>query len=366
MNKNEQVKSQKNTYFLKKQIAKGACGTVYLSEDANGRKYIIKQVVGAVMGMKNIVEREAAILYKIKGICKEYLVCIEDYFEAPPMFWGQKSIYIVLEYVKNAVDLGEMLQRQDNISLLTLYDISLKLLEGLYLLHTHGIVHRDIKPENIIYSDSSVRYIDYGFSCSTDPKNAEEVKCMRNITGTPDFLAPEIAKYSNEKIINKMPIKKLVEMNLKIDVYALGCVFFEMFLDFEQEPIRSRSGKSLHGEYESGEYEYESPISGESKGSRHADISRHDYIIKKLENIKETSDAKYDVFMTDVIEKMTEKDWKKRADVKSILEYMKDNRERYIRLLPKEERQNDVINTSKNGMARAVSKSPSISCERKR
>jgi len=80
-----------------------------------------------------------------------------------------------------------------------------------------NIVHRDIKPENILLRDindlSSLVLVDFGLSCTRDSETYFKV------CGTPGYIAPEI--------LNKMfylPFEK-------IDVFSLGCIFYELLTE---------------------------------------------------------------------------------------------------------------------------------------
>lgn len=62
------------------------------------------------------------------------------------------------------------------------------LLEVICTLHKLNIVHRDLKPENILLDDDmNIKLTDFGFSCQLEPGEK-----LREVCGTPSYLAPEI------------------------------------------------------------------------------------------------------------------------------------------------------------------------------
>lgn len=67
------------------------------------------------------------------------------------------------------------------------------MLEALDFLHRNNIVHRDLKPENFVLQSKKtpfhLRLIDFG--CADVVPDAEIVE---NICGTPNYIAPEVAK----------------------------------------------------------------------------------------------------------------------------------------------------------------------------
>ncbi|XP_008259704.1 serine/threonine-protein kinase 17A isoform X1 [Oryctolagus cuniculus] len=69
-----------------------------------------------------------------------------------------------------------------------------QILEGVHFLHTHDVVHLDLKPQNILLTSESplgdIKIVDFGLSRIV--KNSEE---LREIMGTPEYVAPEILSY---------------------------------------------------------------------------------------------------------------------------------------------------------------------------
>lgn len=66
------------------------------------------------------------------------------------------------------------------------------LLEVIRNLHKLNIVHRDLKPENILLDDDmNIKLTDFGFSCQLEPGEK-----LREVCGTPSYLAPEIIECS--------------------------------------------------------------------------------------------------------------------------------------------------------------------------
>nr|XP_060488157.1 serine/threonine-protein kinase 17A isoform X3 [Panthera onca] len=69
-----------------------------------------------------------------------------------------------------------------------------QILEGVRFLHAHNVVHLDLKPQNILLTSESplgdIKIVDFGLSRIM--KNSEE---LREIMGTPEYVAPEILSY---------------------------------------------------------------------------------------------------------------------------------------------------------------------------
>ncbi|CAH2283120.1 serine threonine- kinase 17A [Pelobates cultripes] len=69
-----------------------------------------------------------------------------------------------------------------------------QILKGVSFLHRHNLVHLDLKPQNILLTSScplgDIKIVDFGLSRIVN--NNEE---LREIMGTPEYVAPEILSY---------------------------------------------------------------------------------------------------------------------------------------------------------------------------
>jgi serine/threonine protein kinase/formylglycine-generating enzyme required for sulfatase activity len=94
--------------------------------------------------------------------------------------------------------------------------------------HVRGIVHRDLKPANLLVGEhGEVRVVDWGLF-RPDPSWDGPPALIAAIAGTPAYMAPEQARGELEHI------------DARTDVYALGCVLWEMMVGhppFSGEPI---------------------------------------------------------------------------------------------------------------------------------
>lgn len=89
------------------------------------------------------------------------------------------------------------------------WNIALKLINGLYALHSMKIVHRDIKCANVfLCKDGSVKLGDLNVS------KIAKFGLMQTQTGTPYYASPEVWQ---DKPYNE-----------KCDIWSLGCVIYEL------------------------------------------------------------------------------------------------------------------------------------------
>jgi eukaryotic-like serine/threonine-protein kinase len=124
--------------------------------------------------------------------------------------------YFVMEYVDGSTA-SEWLLRRPEGSLPSPDDV-ISLMEqaclGVEAIHASRTVHRDLKPSNIIIDrDFRVAVGDFGVACVAGPVSSTNVP-----VGTAAYMAPETA-YGDA-----------TELEFARDIYALGCVAYEMLV----------------------------------------------------------------------------------------------------------------------------------------
>ena len=101
--------------------------------------------------------------------------------------------YLVLEYVPGR-NLARA-RRDQQPDFVTAARWTAQVADGLSDIHACGLLHRDIKPENIILGDDGVvRLVDFGLAT---PFGSE---LLRDLSGTPCYMAPEQARGEWERI----------------------------------------------------------------------------------------------------------------------------------------------------------------------
>jgi eukaryotic-like serine/threonine-protein kinase len=89
--------------------------------------------------------------------------------------------------------------------------------------HGAGIIHRDLKPGNIMIGKSGVKVLDFGLARSDQN---DTVTASHMIMGTPAYMAPEQREGKTA--------------DARTDIYAFGCVLFEMLTGTRAGPKRKR------------------------------------------------------------------------------------------------------------------------------
>lgn len=86
-------------------------------------------------------------------------------------------------------------------------------------LESRDVIHRDIKPENLLLAeDGTIRLADFGLAyCRNWARSDAMTRVWASSPGTPQYMAPEafLARTPNE-------------VDHRIDLYAIGCVGYEL------------------------------------------------------------------------------------------------------------------------------------------
>nr|XP_044987108.1 phosphorylase b kinase gamma catalytic chain, liver/testis isoform isoform X2 [Jaculus jaculus] len=127
------------------------------------------------------------------------------------------------------------------------FDLSImrSLLEAVSFLHANNIVHRDLKPENILLDDNmQIRLSDFGFSCHLEPGER-----LRELCGTPGYLAPEILKCSMDETHPGY--------GKEVDLWACGVILFTLLAG--SPPFWHRRQILMLRMIMEGQYQFSSP-----------------------------------------------------------------------------------------------------------
>lgn len=92
-------------------------------------------------------------------------------------------------------------------------DLALQIAQALEHSHAAGVIHRDLKPANLLRAkDGTLKLTDFGIARDT---TATALTAAGRTVGTYSYMSPE-------QIRGKPPVDR------RTDLYALGCVMFEM------------------------------------------------------------------------------------------------------------------------------------------
>jgi serine/threonine protein kinase len=139
---------------------------------------------------------------------------------------GEESgtVYIVTRWVEGT-ELGTLIQDSGPLEPERAARIAAQIAAALDVAHDKGLIHRDVKPSNVILTREDHVYLtDFGLAKRAE--TAAGLTAVDAMLGTVDYVAPEQIEGS--------------EPDARGDVYALGCVMFEMLVG--QPPFADHKG----------------------------------------------------------------------------------------------------------------------------
>ena len=199
--------SDKRNYKIIQKLGQGSFGTAYKVLNKKDKKfYVLKEMILQNLKKEDLNEifKEASILAKLQN---DYIVRYVD------SFFENNRFNIVMEFCEG-LDLRQFINENKKknkfIAINLIYSFILDLAEGIKYLHSNNIIHRDLKPDNIFIDKSNrLKIGDFGISIKLNNTRYADTK-----TGTFIYMAPEIIK--GEKYNNK------------VDIWALGCIIYEL------------------------------------------------------------------------------------------------------------------------------------------
>ncbi|KAM9358014.1 serine/threonine-protein kinase Nek1 [Symphorus nematophorus] len=217
-------------YEKVKKIGEGSFGkAVLVKSKEDGRQYVIKEIGISGMSSKERQEsrKEVAVL---ANMSHPNIVQYKESFEEGG------CLYIVMDYCEGG-DLFKKINSQKGVlfSEEQILDWFVQICLALKHVHDRKILHRDIKSQNIFLTkDGTVQLGDFGIARVLN----STVELARTCIGTPYYLSPEICE-------NK-------PYNNKSDIWALGCVLYEMCTlkhAFEAGNMKNLVLKIIRGSY---------------------------------------------------------------------------------------------------------------------
>jgi serine/threonine-protein kinase len=204
-------------YRITRKLGQGGMGVVYQAEHILlGGQVALKFLTTDLGKDPKFIKRfrqEARAAYKLRH---PNIVEVTDLDQAE-----DGSLFIAMEYVEGPSLRAVLDQAPNGLEIPHALNLARGIAAGLAAAHAQGIVHRDIKPENILLAATRdgrelPKVLDFGIAAMT-AESATRMSITHGMMLTPNYAAPEQWE--------EMPAS---EMDGRTDLYALGCVFYEM------------------------------------------------------------------------------------------------------------------------------------------
>ena len=196
-------------YRIERELGQGGMATVYLAEDLkHSRRVAIKVLrpeLAAVIGADRFLRE----IKTIATLQHPHILGLIDSGEV------NGTAYYVMPFVEGE-SLRDRLNREKQLPIADVVRLATEVAGALDYAHRHGVIHRDIKPENILLHDGSALVADFGIALAVSSAGGGSRMTETGMSlGTPHYMSPEQGMGERE-------------ITARSDVYALGCVTYEM------------------------------------------------------------------------------------------------------------------------------------------
>jgi serine/threonine-protein kinase len=206
--RNRLEKALAHSYRIDRELGAGGMATVYLADDLKHNRQVAVKVLhpelAAAVGPARF-GREIEIAAKLTH---PHILMLIDSGEADGF------LFYVMPYVAGE-SLRDRLMRDGALPVAEAVRLLDQVASALTYAHGQGVIHRDIKPENILLAHDQAVVADFGIARAVEVAGGEKLTGTGIAIGTPAYMSPEQAFGQ-------------ADVDGRTDVYALGCVLFEM------------------------------------------------------------------------------------------------------------------------------------------
>lgn len=228
----EQFRSAISERFeIEREVGRGGAGIVYLAHDrARGERVALKTLRPELAASVGIA-RFAQEVELGQAMQHPNIVPILDSGTAAG------RLYCTMPYVEGKT-LRDRLRAEGQLSVDEAFGIARQLAAALDYAHTHPlhVVHRDLKPANVLLSGDVALLADFGIARALTTSSAGRLTESGIALGTVEYMSPE-------------QIEARKDVDRRADIYALGCVVFEMLAGeppFTGPTSQSVQARTLH------------------------------------------------------------------------------------------------------------------------
>ena len=210
-------------YRVERTLGAGGMATVFLARDLKHDRDVAIKVLHPELAVSIGAERFDREIHLVARLQHPHILMLIDSGEA------DGHLYYVMPYVRGE-SLQDRLEREGPLPLREALRITEQVASALTHAHQHGIIHRDIKPANILLAGDQAVVADFGIARALEADGDGRLTGTGLVVGTPAYMSPEQA-FGDQAVDGRT------------DVYALGCVLFEMVAG--RPPFAAESPQAL-------------------------------------------------------------------------------------------------------------------------
>ncbi|MGN6392462.1 MAG: protein kinase domain-containing protein [Gemmatimonadales bacterium] len=195
----------RDRYLIERELGRGGMALVYLARDLRHERPVALKVILPVASGDGAdrFDREIRVT---AGLQHPNILPVFDSGRTAGRPWYTMP-YVAGETLRRRLERDGMLPIAEAVRL------AREVADALAYAHALGVVHRDVKPENILLSAGHALVADFGVARVLGPRHGA-ITGEGTTVGSPAYMSPEQAAGE--------------PTDGRTDVYALGCVLFEM------------------------------------------------------------------------------------------------------------------------------------------
>jgi serine/threonine-protein kinase len=210
-------------YLLERELARGGMGTVWLAREQHPNRMVAIKVLHPHLTANLTRKRFLREIDHTSKLTHPHIVPVFAAGEAGDL------LFYVMPYVRGE-SLAGRLVRERPLPIDQALRIAREVASALAYAHEQGVLHRDIKPGNILLHDEHAFVTDFGVSRAMTVAGTDSLTETGIAIGTPSYMSPEQAQAE-------------VEIDGRADIYALGCVLYEMLAG--EPPFQGRDVRTI-------------------------------------------------------------------------------------------------------------------------
>ncbi|MEI6738704.1 MAG: protein kinase [Gemmatimonadaceae bacterium] len=195
-------------YAVGRELGRGGMAVVLHAYDLKHRRDVAIKVMLPDLAVSLAPKRFTREIETASGLTHAHILPIFESGDAEGL------PYYIMPFI-DGESLDLRLHRLGRLSLAETVQVIREVAAALHYAHGKGIVHRDIKPANILMADGHALVADFGIAKAMEASGAEPLTLSGFAIGTPGYMSPE-------------QVLATGAIDGRTDVYALGCVAYEM------------------------------------------------------------------------------------------------------------------------------------------
>lgn len=212
-------------YLIEREIGRGGMATVHLARDMHNRAQVAVKVMHPRLTETISSVRFLREVEVVSGLRHDRITPLLASGSVGPV------LYYVMPYVEGE-SLAARLDRDRRLSVHEACAVVRDTAEALEYAHARGVLHRDVKPENVMLSGGRAVVLDFGLARAIGTANYLRLTQTGIVVGTAFYMSPE-------------QLREDRDLDQRTDLYALGCLLYEMLTG--EPPYTGRSVNDVIG-----------------------------------------------------------------------------------------------------------------------